>query len=76
MTAQIITIKVLPNSKINKIIKLSDNLFKVKIMAPAVKGQANQALIKLLAQYFKISKNKIKILNGQLSTTKKIEIIS
>jgi uncharacterized protein YggU (UPF0235/DUF167 family) len=38
------------------------------------KGRANEAVIKLLAKYFKVSKNKIEIVGGKTARTKIVDI--
>ncbi|MFA6424153.1 MAG: DUF167 domain-containing protein [Candidatus Magasanikbacteria bacterium] len=68
-------IRVLPRSSKNEVIgKMSDGTLKIKLTAPPVDGKANDALIKLLADYFNISKSKIKIVSGNTSKNKMIEI--
>jgi uncharacterized protein (TIGR00251 family) len=58
----------------NKIKEEKDGL-KIYLTAVPEKGKANQLLIKLLADYYKVSKNKIKIIKGEKSKNKVIEII-
>ncbi|PIU02040.1 hypothetical protein COT68_00005 [bacterium (Candidatus Torokbacteria) CG09_land_8_20_14_0_10_42_11] len=59
-----ITCKIIPCAKQNKIISQGDH-FKIYLTAPAREGRANQALIKMLANYFAIAKNRIQILRGE-----------
>ncbi len=74
MTEKIYTIKVIPGSKENKIIKLTQNSLKIKLTASPEKGKANKQLIEFLGKYFKVPKNNIEILAGQTSKTKIIKI--
>lgn len=67
-------IKVKPNAKENKIEKISEDSFIVKIKEPPKEGRANKALIELLAEYFKVPKSKIKIISGQFFRQKILEI--
>jgi len=70
-----IKLRVLPRSSKNEVIgKMSDGTLKIKITAAPIDGQANESLIKLLAKYFNIPKNKIKITAGAMSKNKTIEI--
>lgn len=74
-----ITIKVIAGSKTNEIIDnglddLGRRNFKVKVNQPAEDGKANQAVIAMIADYFKIKKNAVRIINGELSRNKIIEI--
>lgn len=69
-----IYVKVVPRSSQNKVEKISEGEYKAWITAPPVNGKANEALIKLLADYFDISKNRIDIKAGKTAKTKIIEI--
>ncbi len=69
-----IKIKVIPNAKKAEVIQ-EKNLLKVKVDAPAQKGKANKRLIEILAEHFNIPKSKIRIIKGQKSHEKIIEII-
>ena len=51
-----------------------DNIYKIKLTAPAVEGKANQALLKLLAKKLGLPKTKIEIISGERSRTKSIRI--
>lgn len=68
-----LSIKVLPRSSKNEVIKTADG-FKVKLTAAPVDNKANAALIKLLSEYFKISKSKIEIIKGERGKNKIVEI--
>lgn len=70
----ILFVEAKPNARKNEIKVLSDNTLKVKISAPPVDGKANDAIIAYLSEVFNISKSKIKILKGETSKIKKIEI--
>ena len=47
---------------------------KVRLQAPAVENRANDALIEFLAQLLKTPKSAVRILSGDRSRTKRIEI--
>lgn len=70
----LIQIKVIPRSSKNQIIKQPDGSLRIKLTAAPVNGKANNALIELLAEHFDVSKSKIKIVRGQTSKTKRVEI--
>lgn len=70
---KIIHIKVIPNAKKNEVLE-KDEKFRVYINAPAVDGKANKAIIKVLAEFLKIKKNDIKIIKGEKSREKIIQI--
>lgn len=69
----IINIKVIANAKQNKV-KKEGNRYKLYLTAPPADGKANKLLIEILADYFKVKKNKISIIKGVLSSNKTIEI--
>ena len=67
------TITVKANSSQEKIIRVSPDELTVYLRAKPHDGEANVALIKLLAKYFSVSKTSINIIRGQKSHTKIIE---
>jgi hypothetical protein len=69
----ILNLKIVPNAKSEKLVKEQDR-YKIYIAAPAVDGKANQRLIEFLAQEFKVRKSKVKILRGETSRLKVVEI--
>ena len=73
MRKQLIKIKVIPNAKKNKVVE-SEGLFKVYVNAPAVDGKANKALLAVLSEYFNIRKGSIKIVRGEKSREKVVEV--
>ncbi|MFN3135429.1 MAG: DUF167 domain-containing protein [Candidatus Kryptonium sp.] len=70
-----IFVKVKPNAKVERVEKIDEIHFVVSVKAPPVEGRANDALIKLLADYFNIPKGNIKIVSGLSSRSKVIEIV-
>lgn len=69
-----IVARVKPNSKEDKIEKISKNEFFIFVKAPPIGGKANAAVIELLARHFNKSKALISIISGQWARTKVIEI--
>ena len=69
-----ILIEVKPNSKQEKIEKITDSVYKIHVRAPARDNLANSAVIQLLAKHFKIAKSLISIKTGKTSKTKVIVI--
>jgi uncharacterized protein (TIGR00251 family) len=43
---------------------------KIAVHAPPIEGRANSALIEFLAQTFGVAKNRVEIVNGELSRSK------
>jgi len=70
MKTKILDIKVIPNSKEEKIIE--GNPLKVYVKEPAKKNKANKAVLKLLKEKFKA--NEIKIISGMKRSKKIVEL--
>ena len=67
-------IKVIPSSSKDCIVGWLENTLKIKVKAPADKGKANKAVIKLLEENLELAKSSISITNGATSDNKIIEI--
>ena len=65
-----IFVKVKPNAKENRVKQVGDNQFAVWVKARPQKGEANQELIRVLAEYFDIAKSCITLAKGQTSKHK------
>jgi len=68
-----IQVKVKPNSRTEEINKEGDG-FIVKVKEPPKEGKANQAVIKLLAEHFGVSKSQVRILSGFRSRNKVVDV--
>ncbi|TSD02188.1 MAG: hypothetical protein Athens071425_108 [Parcubacteria group bacterium Athens0714_25] len=69
-----IYVKVSPRSSVNKVEKISEGEYKVKLTAPPVDGKANDMLIKILAEYFDVPKSSLNIVGGKSARTKMVDI--
>ena len=69
-----IFVKAKPNAREEKIEKISENSYVVSVKAPPVQGQANRAIIEVLAIYFKVPKSCVNIVAGHTSKQKIVEI--
>jgi uncharacterized protein (TIGR00251 family) len=69
-----IQVKVKPNSKTEELVREGDS-FIVKVKEPAKEGRANQAVVELLAEHFKVPKSQVTILHGLRSRNKIIEVV-
>ncbi len=68
-----IKVKVIPNAGSNHV-TLDGNRLKVKVKSPAVKGKANKELIALLTEFYNVKKGSIRIVKGERSRDKIIEV--
>ncbi len=68
-------IRVKPNSKKGPLVEeAADEELVVYLQEPAANGKANEALIKVLAKHFGVTKRNIKIIQGAKSRNKIIEV--
>ena len=67
-------VKVIPNAKKASVEKKNDILI-VRVDAPPVKEKANKRLIKILSEYLGVKKSRIKIVSGEHSREKIVEIM-
>ncbi|MCX7765575.1 MAG: DUF167 domain-containing protein [Candidatus Sumerlaeia bacterium] len=66
----LLTVKVHPGSRRNRIVCILGDVLKVEITAPPELGKANRELINFLAEQLKIERSLITILRGERSRTK------
>ena len=69
-----ISIRVMPNSKTEEVVKEGDR-FLVRVKAPAKEGKANRAVVKLLAEHFKVAQGSITIVSGLKNRNKVVNIL-
>jgi hypothetical protein len=69
-----IYVKAIPKSSKKEITKISEGEYKVHLTAPPEKGKANEMLIKMLADYFNVSKSAITIVGGKTTRIKIVDI--
>ncbi len=63
-----------PRSSRNQIVGEFEGALKIKITAPPVEGEANQALVAFLSQRLKLSKSQVHLAKGESSRHKTVEI--
>lgn len=65
-----LTIKVQPRARKPGIERLSSGEYKIRVLAPPSRGEANQEVVETLASYFAISSSCVKIVHGKKSRRK------
>lgn len=70
-----IFLKVKTRAKKTEVEKIGENHFIVSVTEPPVKGEANKAVIKALADYFDTSPSNIFLVSGIASPQKIFEIL-
>jgi uncharacterized protein len=66
--------RVQPRASKDEIAGEMSGALKVRLRAPAVEDRANEALVEFLAQLLKRPRSAVRILSGERSRTKRIEI--
>ena len=69
-----ISVKVKVGAKKEGVKEVGEGKFEVAVSAPPEKGRANAAVVKALAEYFKVSQTDIMLVSGQTSKYKIVEI--
>jgi hypothetical protein len=59
-----IKVKAFPQSREQKIIEKEEKFFEIYVREKPIQNQANQAVLKVLAEYFNIPKDNIKLVKG------------
>jgi len=70
----IIHVKAKPDGYEDRVEKTKEAHFTVETREPPIRGRANQAIIRLLGEYFKIPAFKIRLIKGAREKSKIFEI--
>ena len=70
----IFSVRVQPRASKDEIAGEIGGALKVRLRAPAVEGRANEALVEFLAQLLKTPRSAVRILGGERSRKKRLEI--
>ncbi|HKY61852.1 MAG TPA: DUF167 domain-containing protein [bacterium] len=69
-----LAVRVQPKAGRDRLVKVEEGHLKIQLKAPAEDGKANAALLRFLQDFFKIQRANIKILLGEKSRSKWVEI--
>ncbi len=69
-----IELKVITRAKKEEIRKFSDGNYRIKLLVAPTKGKANKRIIQILSEEFGIKKGSIRIVSGQTTNRKIVEI--
>jgi uncharacterized protein (TIGR00251 family) len=67
-------VRLTPRSAVERVDDVVDGVLKVRVMAPAVEGAANNALIRLLAEEIGVSRRDVRIVAGATSRQKLVVV--
>jgi uncharacterized protein len=70
----VLAVRVQPRASRNEVAGVMDGALKIRLQAPALENRANQALCEFLAELLKRPKSAVRILAGERSRTKRVEI--
>ena len=70
----VVAVRVQPRASRDEVVGEMDGALKVRLQAPAVENRANEALCEYLAELLKTPKSAVRILSGDRSRTKRLEI--
>ena len=68
-------VRVQPCARKDEVAGLVDGALKIRLQAPAVEDRANHALCEFLAELLKRPKAAVRILAGERSRTKRVEVL-
>jgi uncharacterized protein len=72
--AVIFLVRVQPRARKDEIVGEMDGALKVRLRAPALEDRANEALVVFLAGVLNRSRAAVRILSGERSRTKRVEV--
>ena len=70
-----ISVKVKPGAKKESLERVDDTNFIAHVKAPPVEGKANEALVRLLSDYFGVPKSSVLIIKGAASKYKLVHLL-
>ncbi len=72
--AKRIQVKVVPRAARNELLQQSDGSYLARVTAPPAGGEANRAVIRLLAEHFGVAPSRIRLVSGATHRQKVFEI--
>jgi uncharacterized protein (TIGR00251 family) len=73
-SSQLLQVRVQPKSRRNEIVEQPDGVFRVRVTAAPADGEANRAVIALLAEAFGVAPSRIALVRGATSRDKLFRI--
>ena len=71
-----IKLKVIARAKKEEVLRLSEDSYRIKVSSAPEKGKANKRIIELLSKEFGVKKRDVRIVSGETSDRKIVEITS
>jgi uncharacterized protein (TIGR00251 family) len=73
-TGVLLTVRVTPRAGRTAIAGVRDDVLLVKLAAAPVEGAANESLVELLAKAFGLPKRAVRVVSGERSRNKRVEL--
>lgn len=70
----VVSVRVTPRAKRNEVGSVTNGMLQVRTTAPPADGKANQAVIKLLAEFIGVAPSRITLLRGTASRNKQFVV--
>lgn len=70
----VVSVRVTPRAKRNEVGDVRNGMLQVRTTAPPADGKANQAVIKLLAEFIGVAPSRITLLRGTTSRNKQFVV--
>lgn len=67
-------VRVQPRASKDEVVGVIEGALKIRLQAPAVENRANEALVEFLSHLLKTPKSAVRILAGDRSRTKRVEV--
>jgi uncharacterized protein len=69
-----IRVRVQPRASRTEIVGEHDGALRIRVAAPPVEGEANDALVRFLAKQLGVARRRIRIVSGETGRTKSVEV--
>ncbi|MGB9907710.1 MAG: DUF167 domain-containing protein [Candidatus Saccharicenans sp.] len=71
---KILVVRVQPKASRQELVRLSETEFKARLLSSPEKGRANQELLELLSDHLQLPRRRLKVIRGESSRVKWVEI--
>lgn len=69
-----LTLHVQPGAKNTTVAGLHGDALKIRLAAPPIEGRANEALLRFIADFFKVPLRNVQLKQGEQSRHKRVEV--
>lgn len=69
-----IEVRVIPRASRNELVRNEEGIYIARVTAAPIKGEANRAVIRLLAEHFCIAPSRIRLLSGSTARRKRFRL--